>query len=86
MSASGPEQAALKPGKTRRDVERVAHVDGGLAQMFKRERYVLQSSAGAAKVLKVDIEFRGNPKIGPQAGDVVVLHVSSPYWQPPYFD
>ncbi len=89
----------VRVGMTRAEVEKDLHVDGGLSTAFKSERYVVNASGTArgGKVAKVDISFKpagmsdevyylGKWVASKQSPGDVVMKVSRPYVEPPYFD
>jgi hypothetical protein len=95
-------------GKTRRELEKAYHRDGGISSpFFGAERYVLNdqpTDGPRGHVLKVKILFRPanvsdeiyqdakklkewmlKQKVYGSENDIVV-DISAPYWEPPYFD
>jgi hypothetical protein len=87
----------LKIGMTRTQVEKQAYLDGGISVPFRMERYVLKSGGSGPKVTKVRLKFKpekmtkevyflGKWVIPQQQPDDVLMEISTPYLELPFYD
>lgn len=102
------ENQLIHAGMTRRELEKVYRVDGGIFSPFEGERYVLRDQpvdGPKGKVLKVKVRFRPadmsddvfqdakkyrewmtENRTGYGSDSDIVVYISKPYWEAPYFD
>ncbi|MHC4742393.1 MAG: hypothetical protein ACYS8Z_10800 [Planctomycetota bacterium] len=103
---SVPDLKAICVGMTRKELNEICHIDGGISTV-SRTRYVLNdqhADAPEGKVLKVYVSLRPadlgrevyadaerfrkwRREHGAHYSDTnIVMAVSAPFWEPPYFD
>lgn len=93
------ESVRVKKGMRRAEVEKLVHVDGGISVPFKYERYILTDSnpGHLPEATKINIAFKpagmsdtvyflGKWVVGKMSPDDVVMRISPPYREAPYFD
>lgn len=87
----------IRVGMTRAQVEKAFTGDGGLAVPFKMERYILLSTMGQPKVVKVTLQFKpagmskevyflGKWVVPKQKPGDVLMDISKPYLEPMFMD
>lgn len=87
----------LQVGMTRTQVENQAYADGGISVPFRMERYVLKSGQSGPKVTKVQLKFKpegmtkevyflGKWVVPKQKPGDVLMEMSAPYQELPFYD